>query len=299
MKQKELSLLDFQKRFRSERDCQQALLEARWPEGFICGACGHDCAYLLSRRPIMQCSLCRHQTSVTAGTIFHKTRIPLLIWFWMIYLVAQDKGGASASRLAKQLDIRYATVWSLLHKIRSAMTKREENIILDGLLEIDHAFFGRAATAKKPLKANNQSLALVMIERLGKRAGRLAISVVSSANRDSIRAIVERRVKPEQRIRSDGFSANYVMRSMGHRLTAKTLPAEKSCRELPWVHLAIALAKRFLLGTYHGVSSKYLQSYLDEFCYRFNRRASGNAHFTRLLNACILANPTNYAVLFE
>jgi hypothetical protein len=298
MKQKEFTLLDFQKRFRSERDCQQALIQARWPSGFVCRACGHDCGYLLSRRAIMQCSLCRHQTSVTAGTIFHKTRIPLLIWFWMIYLVALDKGGASASRLAKQLNIRYATAWSLLHKIRSAMSKREETIILDGVLEIDHAFFGRAASAKKPLKVDNQSLTLVMIERLGKSAGRLAMSVVSSASRDHIQAVVERRVRPEQRIRSDAFPANYVMRSMGHRLTAKVLPGLRACRELPWVHLAIALAKRFLLGTYHGVSSKYLQRYLDEFCYRFNRRASGNALFTRLLFACTSANPTPYAALF-
>jgi transposase-like protein len=298
MKQKELTLLDFQRHFRSERDCHEALIQARWPSGFICPACGHDCSYLLSRRAIMQCSLCRHQTSVTAGTIFHKTRIPLLIWFWMIYLVALDKGGASASRLAKQLNIRYATAWSLLHKIRSAMSKREENIILEGLLEVDHAFFGRAATAKKPLKANNQALALVMIERLGSKAGRLAISVIGSPSREHIQAVLQRRVKPEQRIRTDGFPANYVMHSMGHRLNAKVLPGSKSCRALPWVHLAIALAKRFLLGTYHGVSSKYLQRYLDEFCYRFNRRASGNALFTRLLLACTLANPTPYAALF-
>jgi hypothetical protein len=290
-----LTLLEFQKRFQSEADCHQALLEVRWPGGFICPKCEHDCGYFLNNRPVIQCAVCRHQASVTAGTIFHKTRIPLTIWFWIIYLVAQDKGGASASRLAKQLDMHYDTVWNILHKIREAMSKREEKTVLDGLLEVDQAFFGRAATAKKPNKANNQSMALVMVERLGKRAGRMAISVISSASRDSLKAILSKKILPEQRIRSDGYSANYVMRSMGHDLDAKKRSGERGSRELPWVHISISLAKRFLLGTYHGVSKKYLQRYLQEFCYRFNRRAAGNAIFSRLLHACILANPVTYA----
>jgi hypothetical protein len=297
MKQKELTLLDFQKRFRSERDCHQALLEARWPNGFISPKCEHDCGNFLNTRPVVQCAVCRYQTSVTAGTIFHKTRVPLTIWFWIIYLVAQDKGGASASRLSKQLDIRYETVWTILHKVREAMSKREEHTVLDGLLEVDQAFFGRAATAKKPSKADNQSLALVMIERFGQRAGRVVMSVIGAASRDSMRTVLEDRIKPHQRIRSDAYPANFVMRSMGHELNAKKLPGVRATRELPWVHLAIALAKRFLLGTYHGVSKKYLQRYLDEFCYRFNRRAAGNAIFNRLLRACIIANPVSRADL--
>jgi transposase-like protein len=295
MKQKQLTLLDFQKRFQSDADCHQALLEARWPNGFLCPNCEHDCGYFLNNRPVIQCAVCRHQASVTAGTIFHKTRIPLTVWFWIIYLVAQDKGGASASRLAKQLDMHYDTVWNILHKIREAMGKREEKTVLDGLLEVDQAFFGRAATAKKPSKADNQVLALVMIERLGKRAGRVAMSVIGAASRDSMRAILAQKVLPEQRIRSDRWSGNFVMRSMGHDLNAKRLSGARGSRELPWVHVAISLAKRFLLGTYHGVSKKYLHRYLHEFCYRFNRRAAGNAIFNRLLHACIFANPITYA----
>ncbi len=111
----ELSLLEFQRRFSTEEACQAALEQARWPEGFVCPRCGHRKASCITTRRLLQCSACHHQASVTAGTIFHKTRTPLVKWFWAIWLVAQDKGGVSAMRLSKQLELGYRTAWSMLH----------------------------------------------------------------------------------------------------------------------------------------------------------------------------------------
>jgi transposase-like protein len=297
MAYRELSLLEFQERFGTEEACEQALEQARWPNGFICPKCGHDGGYRLSSHRLMQCASCRRQTSLTAGTVFHKTRIPLRIWFWMMYLVANDKGGTSALRLSKQLEMRYETVWFILQKIRSAMQQRDEKITLSGFLEIDQAFFGRAATAKKPRKAHNQAQVLVVIESMGKKAGNVFMQVIDAASRDSIREVLADKVEPVQAVRTDGLQANYVLRSMGHRLNAKPLPGVEGIKYLPWVHIAISLAKRFILGTYHGVSTVHLQRYLDEFCYRFNRRQSGNQLFDRLLKATAIATPCYYAEL--
>lgn len=138
-----LTLFEFQKKYQTEEDCEAAIIAMRWPNGFICPKCGHDDGYRLKSRRAIQCAVCRHQTSITAGTIFHKSRLSLLKWFWMIFLVAHDKGGASALRLSKQLGMYYKTVWHVLHKIREAMAKRDEKVIrLGGSIEMDEAFFG-------------------------------------------------------------------------------------------------------------------------------------------------------------
>src|SRR3972149_6882615 len=220
----ELSLLEFQQRFATEEACQEALEKARWPQGFVCPRCGHGKACRLGPRNLLQCSACRRQASVTAGTVFHKTHTPLVKWFWAIWMVAQDKGGVSALRLARQLELRYRTAWTMLHKLRKAMGQRDATYTLTGSIEMDDAFFGGAAAGKR---------------------GRGA--------------------------------------------------ANKTNEKLPWVHIAISNSKRFLLGPYHGVSHKYLQAYLDEFCYRFNRRAWEPTLTARLLTACLVAKPVTLA----
>lgn len=291
------SLLAFQERFQTEADCIKQLESVKWPEGFECPRCSsRRCGSLATRREV-QCADCRHQTSVTAGTIFHQTHTPLRKWFWAIYLASTDKGGLSASRLSKLVDVTVPTAWLMLHKIRRAMGQREQRYQLEGYIEFDQAYFGRAETAKKPDKADNQSTVLVMVESRGEKAGFLSMQVIDTPSRDNMRPVVERKVKQGQSFRSDGFQANYLLKSLGHLLNATPVPPEKICEELPWCHIAISLAKRFLLGTYHGVSSRHLQSYLDEFCYRFNRRFVEPQLFSRLLTACVSATPFTYAAI--
>lgn len=229
--------------------------------------------------------------------MFHKTRTPLRKWFWAIYLVSNDKGGVSASRLVSQLKVSYPTAFLMLHKIRRAMGEREKMRTLSGYIELDEGSFGKAETSKKPEKAHNQSKVLVMIESEGKRAGEIVMRVIDSASRDTIEKIAEEKIEPGQQIRTDGFQSHHVLRSMGHDLTATAIPAKLASKELPWVHIAISLAKRMLLGTYHGVSKKHIQPYLDEFCYRFNRRFKPTERFSRLLKACLLGTPFTYSQL--
>lgn len=159
------SIFEFNKRYRTEEDCLQAIAKMRWPNGFICPKCEHDDGYRLHDRRVIECALCKYQTSITAGTMFHKTRIPLLKWFWMLFLIAQDKGGASALRLSKQLDMHFRTVWHLLHKIREAMSRRDNEVIrLSTLIQMDEAYFGGF---------KRKAQVLVLVEEEKKRSGNL------------------------------------------------------------------------------------------------------------------------------
>ncbi len=154
-----MTAIEFQNQYSSEQECLDALEKIRWPKGFICPNCGHDHGYKLSSKRLIQCAVCRHQTSVTAGTLFHKTRVPLQNWFWIIYSTAHDKGGASAMRLAQQLNMHYATVWNIVQKIKYAMARRDERILLAGLIELDTMFVGpEARKMGKPTKRDQDDV---------------------------------------------------------------------------------------------------------------------------------------------
>jgi hypothetical protein len=294
MRRTAVSVFQFQKRYQTEDDCEQAIVNMRWPNGFVCSKCGHDDGYRLKSRRAIQCAVCRSQVSITAGTIFQDSKIPLLNWFWVIFLVVHDKGGASALRLSKQLGMCYSTVWHILHKIREAMSKRDaQTIRLAGLIELDEGFFGRR---------KHKAQVLVMIESGKRKVGDLVMKRVFGrmVNGPSIQRVIEQNVDNEfqQHFVTDCASAHSTIEKMGHKLTKHKSTPESAARYLSGVHLAIALAKRFLLGTYHGAAEKkHLQKYLDEFCYRFNRRLKENKLCESLLRACVSAPPTNYAAL--
>jgi len=318
---KPMTAIEFQDRFRSEDDCLDYIEELRWPKGFVCPNCGHDFGYRLSNRRLIQCGLCRRQTSVTAGTIFHKTRTPLRHWFWMLFQIAQDKGGASSVRLAKQLGMFQSTVWNQLHKLRHAMERRDEGISLAGFIELDEAIIGPQARKtgrrrrdendkkgprlktlgkrKGASKPKTQTEVVVMVEREKGRAGNLSMRVVYKTTRDSVRESVEQRVEENrQSFKTDAIQSHFVIKSMGHNLRALVLgKSPESCTELPVVHRAISLIKRCLMGTYHGVASRYLQRYLSEFAFRWNRRDAEHSIWDSLLKAACFAVPMTYAEL--
>ena len=290
MKKKSASLFDFQKKYKSEADCLNAIMEMRWPEGFRCTKCNFRSGYRLHKKRAIECASCRHQISITANTMFHKTRIPLLTWFWMIFLIAQDKGGISALRLSKLLGMHYSTVWHVLHKIRIAMSQRDSKVIkLVGIIELDEGFFGR----KK-----HKSQVLVMIESKNGHSGKLVMKRIfgTMVNKSAVKNVVQECVDTRYRYKfvTDRAGAHNILEKMGHHLEAHLSTPESAAEKLPFVHLAISLAKRFLLGTYHGIKKKHLQNYLDEFCYRYNRRFQESRLYQSLIKACVLGIPVSY-----
>ncbi len=137
-----------------------------------------------------------------------------------------------------------------------------------------------------------------MVESNGDQAGRLKMRLFDGkVNMETVRRLVAPRVKPGQFFEADGLGAYGILSSMGHRVTSRPVSPEERSTRLVWVHKAISLAKRFILGTYHGISGKCLQRYLDEFCFRWNRRFFGVGVFMRLVNTACFSAPITYAAL--
>jgi len=320
------NVIEFQEAFGTEEQCEDYLAELRWPHGFICPNCGHDDSYFVEPRRLYECTVCSKQTSVTAGTLFHGTHLPLKCWFWIIYQVAQDKGGASCRKLASQLNRPVKTVWHVLHKVRHAMGRRDEGITLAGFIEIDEAVLGPQArrpakeeeieevvsTTKKSRKSGElklgkkpkagkkrktQTEVLVLVEAERFHAGNVVLRNLGRATYEGVRETVEQRVDPCQMFKGDKKQAHYAVRSFGHVFVGKKSNPDTACKELPVVHRVISLLKHFLMGTYFGVSKKYLPSYLNEFCFRFIRREKEQSLSESLLRACVFALPVTYAEL--
>jgi hypothetical protein len=315
--------LEFQKMFGSDEQCELALLKMRWPRGFICPNCQHDDGYRLKERRQIQCAICHHQTSVTAGTIFHRTHLPLSCWFWIIYSIAADKGGSSATRLASQLQRPYKTVWHVLQKIRHAMGRRDNSISLAGLIEVDEAILG--PEARRPAKDEDDAQAastgekrrkkpygrkakdgrkrktvtevLIMVEAERFHAGNVAMKAVQGLSFKSIQEIVRQKVDGDQWFRADAHHSHYGLRLCSERFSITKSSEAVGPAALPVVHRVINLLKHFLMGTYFGVSTKYLPGYLAEFAFRFIRREKETNLPASLLRACLFALPMTYAEL--
>lgn len=290
MKMPEMSLIEWQQRFGTEEACFDALFRVRWPDGFICPKCGTRKYSYIKPRHIYQCCNCHHQASITSGTIFHSTNLPLVKWFWAIYLTASDKGGISALRLSKHIDVSWVTAQRILRKIRTVMAHRDSIYRLKNLIEFDDAFVGGKKTGKRGRGASGKKPILVAIEKRGKHAGFMAAAAVEEITKESVRDFLHRHLNPGQEIRTDAFPAlNSTAEKHEHQ--KRVTPPEEAGKWLPLVHIVIGNLKTFLNGTFHGVSRKYLGEYVDEFCYRFNRRFWEHELPLRLLNACLAHVP--------
>ena len=290
MKMTQMSLLEWQNRFGTEEACMDALAKTRWPDGFVCPECSIKEYSFVQSRNSYQCSNCHHQTSVTSGTIFHSTNLPLVKWFWAIYLIAADKGGISALRLSKHIGVSWVTAHRMLRKIRMVMAHRDSIYRLQSLIECDDTFIGGKKAGKRGRGAAGKKPVLVAVERRDKHAGFLAAEVVDEVSKNSVRNFLKRHIQPGQEIRTDALPAlNAISESHFHE--KRVTPPEKAAHWLPLVHIVIGNLKTFLNGTFHGVSRQYLQEYVAEFCYRFNRRFWEYELPMRLLNACLAHAP--------
>jgi transposase-like protein len=292
-----LSLSEFLQRFPSEEECLQYLINKRWPNGFICPKCGHTSAYFLFTYKRYQCTSCRHQTSVTAGTVFHKLRQPIQTLFLAVYLIATSKKGVSAMELQRKLGIRsYRTAWALLHKIRSAMASSEA-FPLTNAVEVDETYIGGRHPGKRGRGAEGKSLVAAAVETNGRSMGRAYLKVLENASMPLLKSFMSTHVTPGVIVTSDAFTS-YAF--LGQKYIHKPIACSHQKADddtLPKVHIIFANLKMWLRGTYNCLPSKYLQKYLDEFIFRFNRRWSLELIFDKLLSRCILSHPCTLAEL--
>jgi len=294
--EKVLSLYDFLTRFPAEEECFQYLVKMRWPDGFICPKCGNQAAYFIEKHRRFQCTTCRHQTSITAGTVFHRLRHPLLTLFWAVYLISTSKKGLSAMELKRKLGIRsYQTAWLLLHKIRSAMAS-SQMFPLTGDAEADETFVGGRRPGKRGRGAEGKIPVAAVVETDGKTMGRAYLETIENATTENLTSFLSRNLSPGVKITTDGYKA-YSFLSEYFRHVPRIRPKYNDDDVLPKVHILIANLKMWLRGTYNCLPSKHLQHYLDEFIFRFNRRRNLENIFDKLLFRCITKPTFTYADL--
>jgi transposase-like protein len=290
MKAEEVSFYGWQKQFPTDEKCRSRLAKLRWPNGFQCPHCGYDKGYRTAVRRHYECANCHRQTSVISGTLFHATKLPLTKWFWAIYWVATDKGGMSALRLSKSIGVTWRSAYRMLRIFRKAVGNRDSIYRLTEIVEFDDALVGGKKPGKRGRGTQGKISVLVACENRGERPGFLAVEAVESANKKTILDFARRRIKASHTVRTDGWPANNDLQLHVTHIS-KVTPPEMSNEWLPWVHIAIANLKRFILGTFHGTSKRCLQDYLNEFCYRFNRRFWETEIPNRLLRLCIEHRP--------
>jgi transposase-like protein len=296
------TLREFQQKFATEEACQQYLAACRWPDGFVCPRCGKQRAYELVKLKRWQCAGCRHQVSLTAGTILHNTKTPLTVWFWAAYLMTTDKRGVSALLLQRQLALRrYETAWTMLHKFRRAMVNLNREP-LRGEVEVDDTWVGGTQAGlrgSRQLKGRKAALVLVAVEKRGRGTGRARMQVIPNFKGTTLIAFLKRNVAPGSTVYTDGLKTFTGLLEAGYKHVPRTQPLRIDLRKgaksvVPLADRAIGNMQQWLTGTHHGVSREQLQVYLDEFVFRHNRRRLPMAAFQTLLGLGTGRKPTPY-----
>ena len=285
------TLLDFERRFANEAACREYLARLRWPGGFVCRKCGGTSAWQTDRGR-WRCHACRLDTSVMAGTVFQDSKLSLMLWFRAMWYITSQKYGASALGVQRMLGLpSYKTAWALLHKLRHAMVRRGRER-LNGVVEVDEAYWGGEEEGVPGRKLVKKALIAVAVEDRDKASGRIRLHQIYGHDRSSLHGFIRENIEPGSTIRTDGLLSYRRLSDYDHDQKVQGDP--KKTKLLPHVHLVISLLKRWLLGTHQGaIQKEYLDYYLDEFTFRFNRRTSQSRGklFYRLVQQAAQADP--------
>lgn len=261
---KNIGYMKFQIQFSTEDDCKKQLFEMRFPQGFVCLICGCVEYYDLRTRNLYQCKKCRHQLSVTSGTVMHRSHLPLLTWFWAIYLVAKDKRGFSATQLSKELGLPYNTAWFLLHRIRFAMSQRDDNYLLNGIVEVDDTYFGKPKRGGKRGRGTKKTKVVIAVSKTDNGNPKyIKMKVVPNLKGKTIGEFTQKNIEVGSIVQTDAYHSYRKPLSEKFEHQYQVFNAESDL--LHWLHIVIGNAKAFVNGTFHGLGEKHLQKYLDEF----------------------------------
>lgn len=285
-----MNLIEFQRHFPNEEACKAHLKALREQHGVVCSKCGCEHHYWKGYREQWQCKRCGHRTSLTSGTVMHGTKLPLLYWFIAIHLLTSTKRTFSACELQRQLGHkRYQPIWELLHKLRDAMGKRDSRYTLDGQIELDEGFFtvdseeydadapshrgrGSEAKAKVLVMAESKEVEHPTRRDVRRSVRYIKMRVIPNLRADTVDEVVMDSIEEESELVTDGSTSYVHFGDMVETHHGQVIPPREVGRVLPWVHIVISNAKRQILDMFHNVKDEYLQSYLNEFAYKFNRR---------------------------
>lgn len=292
-----LSMVEFMQLYGTESQCEQALAAARWPQGFVCPFCRCRLHTTFQRdgRALWQCQRCRHQTSVTAGTVFDSTKLPLTVWFLAMHLLTQAKNNVSALELMRQLGVSWRTAWRIKHKLMAVMAEREARRQLSGRVEIDDAYLGGERPGKRGRGSSNKIPLVMAVSTLDDRKPHQVVIRCTPFTSQAMADWANDALSADTEAVSDGLPA---FRALGtevashRRLVTGSGRASAQHPEFQWVNILLGNLKTAINGTYHAFKfAKYAPRYLADFQYRFNRRYDLRSILPRLLRAAATSAP--------
>jgi transposase-like protein len=268
------NLMEFLDRFGTDEACLEYLRAIRWPEGSRCAACGSR--GWTTARGTLYGQQCHRQTSLTAGTILHKSRTPIRKWFVAVWLMCTQKTGVSARTLQRELRIGYKTAWLILQKLRHAMVRGERSQ-LSGAVEVDETYVGGEESGVGGRQLVGKALVAIAVELDGKKVGRIRLRPIPDASGTSLVGFITDCVEKGTKVHTDDWNGYNGVQKAGyvHRVTPIHGDPQRALKFFPHVHMVAALLKRWLGATHQGgVQKQHFQGYLDEYVFRFNRRRS-------------------------
>ena len=294
--------------FATDADCRDYLAWLRWPGGFVCDECGHTGGWQVADGR-WKCARCSHRTSVTAGTIFDRTRTPLTVWFQAVWSFATSKDGISALGLQRTLEIgSYQTAWAMLHRLRSVLVRPGRELLAERV-EVDETYIGgdEPGLAGGRAKGKKALVAVAVEIKNPKGFGRCRMRVIPDATAATLHQFVTDTITAGATVITDGWSGYLGIDKAGYVHDRRSQRAAKALGEdpgklLPGVHRVASLAKRWLASTHQGaVDTEHLAGYLNEFCFRFNRRTSRSRGlvFLRVLQLAVGHDPVRYRQLIK
>lgn len=296
-----MKLYEFEKYFPNEESCKAKFRKIREQQGVVCSRCGSINHTWLPSKEQFICKDCKHYTTLRANTVMHGSKLPFKYWFIAMHMLTATKHTFSALEIKNQLgQKRYQPIWEMVHKIRSVMGKRDEKYMLHNEVEVDEGFFTTEIPVNeknKKLKAGagsqKKSKVLVMAEsekviptkkgQKEKKVGYIKMVAIPNLKAETIDSIVVNAIDSKAEITSDATTSHCNFPKMFANVDAQVVEPENIGKVLPWVHIAIGNSKSLFTNTYHGVRREFLQEYLNEFCYKFNRRYFGERLFDRLV----------------
>ena len=290
-----LSLSEFLRDYGTEPQCEAALEKARWPRGFACPACQSPshCVVWHGRVKTFQCNRCHRQVTLTSGTIFHGSKLPLTVWFQAIYFLTQTKNSTSTLELMRLLGVCYRSAWRIKHKLMQTMCEREESTILAQRIEIDDAYLGGERTGGKVGRGSENKVPFIAAVETNAEGHplRVLFSTVKTFSRSEVEAWAKRWLAPTATVISDGLGCFRGVTGAGCTHQPEVVGAGRKSTEMGcfhWINTILGNLKTSIDGTYHGFKfEKYAHRYLAEVQYRFNRRFDLRSILPRLIYAAV------------
>ena len=267
----DMNMMRLMERFHSEAACREILQKLRWPDGMACPRCGSSSVRNSYTRNQFDCGSCGYQFSVTSGTIFHDSHLPLPKWFVAIYLMVESKKGISANQMKRTLEVSYKTAWYLCHRIRNAMTVDNPKP-LSKIVEVDETWVGGKRKYVGHGYKGNKVVAMGAVQR----DGETRLERVESRDRETLHGFIHKHTAPDtEAIYTDDWAAYKGIADHDTRHETVCHSDEEWVRgdvHTNTIENVFSLFKRSVVGSYHKVSRKHLDAYLDELEWRFNNR---------------------------